>query len=386
MSLGLLFKAKPATDAALGGAVVGNISAQKTIVAETNILMDSKIKLKAKASLHILIQLKAMLEAGVPLLAAMRTLIVHAETPASGKALRKITQIVENGHDLSFAMQCLPRCFEPFVVHLLAAGEQSGAMDQSLGRSIDLLRKQIELGGKIRGALAYPGFLLFMTMAMTTGILVLLVPKFESMLMSKPDQLPGTTKIVLAASAFLRDSPMAALIAASFLLGGSYALMKSKKAQGAAFELAGHIPVLGTFIRKAYLARSVSTLALTLECGVPILAGIEHAREVARLPRLQSLWESAGVVVRDGHPMYTAFEDANLPPALIQMMIAGESSGCLDESLSTAADFLDRETQTALNTFTTLLGPATVMLAGAVVGFIVIALMTPILQMAKFVG
>ena len=84
--------------------------------------------------------------------------------------------------------------------------------------------------------------------------------------------------------------------------------------------------------------------------------------------------------------MHTALAKADLPPALIQMMVAGESSGSLDSSLRKAADFLDRETQAALEVFTSLLGPATVVIAGSMVGFIVVALMTPILQMAKFVG
>jgi type II secretory pathway component PulF len=84
--------------------------------------------------------------------------------------------------------------------------------------------------------------------------------------------------------------------------------------------------------------------------------------------------------------MYTALAGEDLPPALIQMIIAGESSGTLDTSLRRAAEFLDRETQAALNAFTSLLGPATVVIAGGVVGFIVIALMTPILTMAKYVG
>jgi type IV pilus assembly protein PilC len=78
--------------------------------------------------------------------------------------------------------------------------------------------------------------------------------------------------------------------------------------------------------------------------------------------------------------------DKEMPPALTQMIVAGESSGSLDSSLRKAAEFLDTETKAALNTFTSLLGPATVVLAGAVVGFIVVSLMTPILTMAKYVG
>ncbi len=152
------------------------------------------------------------------------------------------------------------------------------------------------------------------------------------------------------------------------------------------FDLLGNLPAVGDLIRKTYLARSVKTLALTLESGVPILTGLEHAGQVAQLPRLRGYWESAAAAVADGRPMHTALAKADLPPALIQMMVAGESSGSLDSSLRKAADFLDRETQAALEVFTSLLGPATVVIAGSMVGFIVVALMTPILQMSKFVG
>ncbi|RMH02487.1 MAG: type II secretion system F family protein [Planctomycetota bacterium] len=347
---------------------------------------ERRLKIKPKETLHFLVQLRAMLAAGVPLLAALHTLRQHATSPAAARAIERIAVVVESGHDLSHALDCLPRCFPKYAVHLLAAGERAGALDESLGRSAELLDKQIKLSGKIKGALAYPGFLLFMTTVMTIGILVLLVPKFEEMLMSRPDQLPATTRLVLAASAFLRESPWLAAAAGAGLLVALVVLLRSRKARGAVFELASRAPILGTLIRKAYVSRSVTTLALTLESGVPILTGLEHAAEVSALPRLQEFWRRAAATVRDGRPLHQAMEGADLPPALVQMVVAGESSGALDSSLRTASAFLDRETQAALEVFTGLLGPATVALAGAVVGFIVVSLMTPILQMAKFVG
>lgn len=375
----------------IGGGSIGSSAtreegARPKVAPGESALVDEKAKLRHKESLHLLIQLKSMLEAGVPMLASLRTLIQHAESARQERILVKITTIVEGGNDLSFALACLPRCFESYVVHLLAAGERAGALDESLGRAIELMRKQMQLRGKIVGALAYPGFLLFFTATITTGILLFLVPKFEGMLMSKPDQLPGSTKIVLASSQFLRESPgLAAGVAAGVILGLIFAL-RNRKAQSIAFGALSHLPAVGTLIHKAYVARSVTTLALTLESGVPILTGLEHAEHVSSLPKLQQMWRRSRDVVREGKPLFTAMEGSEIPPALKQMMIAGESSGSLDESLRTAAHFLDRETDAALKTFTGLLGPMTVCIAGLVVGFVVIALMTPILQLSKFIG
>lgn len=379
----MLTKAKAKNDAVIGGSVSAVNKEKKS---DEPALVDERLKLKPKESLNLLIQMRAMLAAGVPLMAALRCLIEHANTPASERVLMRISHIVESGHDLSYAVDCLPRCFEKYVVHLLHAGEQAGNMDEALDRSIELLDNQIKLAGKIKGALAYPVFLLFMTAVMTTGILMFLVPKFENLLMKKPELLPWSTKLVLGASHVLRDSPQVVGAVALAIVVGLIVAVKSKKSRSAMFDAVSHAPVIGDFIFKAYLSRSVSTLALTLESGVPILTGLEHARQVSQLPRLQRVWDDAGKVVRDGRPLYTAFEGASLPPALVQMVVAGENSGTLDESLRRTAGFLERETQAALNTFTSLLGPATVVLAGAVVGFIVVALMTPILTMAKFVA
>jgi type IV pilus assembly protein PilC len=378
-------KSKSDAAAALGGVVGGRID-QPSEAQNGLALIDQKIKLQPKESLHVLIQLNAMLTAGVPLLAALRTLIEHANTPASERVLVRITSIVEGGYDLSHAFRCLPNCFESYVVHLVAAGEQAGALDEALDRSIELLDNQIKLGGKIKAALTYPGFLMFMTAIMTTGILYFLVPKFESLMMKKPDQLPWTTKLVLNASQMLRAQPELVIGVMAAVVVALVFLVKSKRSRGAMFDVVSHVPILGDLIFKAYLSRSVGTLALTLESGVPILTGLEHARQVSQLPRLQAHWEKTAAIVRDGQPMFTALEGEKLPPALVQMIVAGESSGSLDTSLRKAAEFLDRETQAALNAFTSLLGPATVVIAGGVVGFIVIALMTPILTMAKFVG
>jgi len=380
----LVKPAKQKSDAALiGGSIKAVVKEAKS---EGPALVDERLKLRPKESLNLLIQLRAMLAAGVPMMAALRCLIEHATTAPSERVLVRISEIVESGHQLSYAVDCLPRCFEKYVVHLLSAGEQAGNLDEALDRSIELLDNQIKLGGKIKGALAYPGFLLAMTGIMTTGILMFLVPKFESLLMKKPHLLPWSTKLVLGASHVLRKSPELVGFGAVAFIVAMVFLVKSKKSRGFLFDAVSHTPVIGTFIYKAYLSRSVSTLALTLESGVPILTGLEHARQVAQLPRLQRVWESAGEVVRDGRPLYTAFQGQDLPPAMIQMVVAGESSGTLDESLRRTAGFLERETQAALNTFTSLLGPATVVFAGAVVGFIVVALMTPILTMAKFVA
>lgn len=378
----MLTKPKVKTESVISGSV----AAAKDQKSDGPALVDERLKLKPKESLNLLIQMRAMLAAGVPMLAALRCLIEHAHTPSSERVLIRISHIVESGHDLSYAVDCLPRCFEKYVVHLLHAGEQAGNLDEALDRSIELLDNQIKLGGKIKGALAYPVFLLAMTGIMTTGILMFLVPKFESLLMKKPELLPWSTKLVLGASHVLRESPQVVGLTALAIIGGLVFAVKSKKSRAAMFDAISHSPVIGDFIFKAYLSRSVSTLALTLESGVPILTGLEHARQVSKLPRLQRVWEEAGRVVRDGRPLYVAFQDAGLPPALVQMVVAGENSGTLDESLRRTAGFLERETQAALNTFTSLLGPATVVLAGAVVGFIVVALMTPILTMAKFVA
>ena len=386
MSLGIL-KKKSSGESALGGYVEPERSADggdRTATGPAH--LEPKLKLKPKEARNLLIQLRSMLVAGVPMLAALRCLIEHAGSPASEKVLRKITTVVESGHDLSYALDCLPRCFEKYIVHLVHAGEQAGALDESLERAIQLLDNQIRLGSKIKGALAYPGFLLFMTTVMTTGILVFLVPKFENLLMKKPEMLPWSTRLVLGTSQVLRESPQTVGLAALGLAIAVFLALRSKKVRGALFDFISKTPVVGTFIYKAYLSRSVGTLALTLESGVPILTGLDHARQVAHLPRLQEVWTNAAAVVREGHPLHTAFEGADLPPAFVQMVIAGENSGSLDDSLRRAAVFLDRETQAALETFTGLLGPATVVIAGAAVGFIVVSLMTPILTMAKYVA
>lgn len=389
MSLSTAFKRKKSgrTDEVLGGgAVAGQAERERHASGEGPALVDPRLKLKPKEALQILIQMRAMLDAGVPMLAAIRTLIEHAATPISERVLQKISSTVESGHDLSYAIDCLPNCYEKFVVHLVSAGEQSGALEDALQRAIDLMDSSIKLNGKIKAALAYPGFLMFMTVTMTVGILMFLVPKFESLLMKRPDQLPWTTKLVLGASNVLRDSPAVVGVFALAVVVGLIVVVKSKKARSVMFEGVSHLPVVGDLIFKAYLSRSVGTLAMTLESGVPILTGLEHARQVGELPRLQECWDDAAIVVREGQPMFTALEKQDLPPALIQMIVAGESSGSLDTSLRRAAEFLDRETQAALETFTGLLGPACVVFAGGVVGFIVISLMTPILTMAKYVG
>ncbi|NQU49036.1 MAG: type II secretion system F family protein, partial [Planctomycetes bacterium] len=179
MSPSILMGNKVAKGGALGGSISASKDRPQRHATHDSALVDTRLKIRTKESLYLLIQLKAMLEAGVPMLASLRTLIKHAQSTKQEKVLQKITTIVEGGSDLSFALSCLPHCFESYIIHLLAAGERAGALDEALERAVELVRKQMSLRGKIIGALAYPAFLLFFTATITTGILVFLVPKFE---------------------------------------------------------------------------------------------------------------------------------------------------------------------------------------------------------------
>ncbi len=120
----------------------------------------------------------------------------------------------------------------------------------------------------------------------------------------------------------MRKSPGVAAIGAVTIIVGLIFIMKNQRFRGLVFHGISHVPIIGTFIHKAYIARSVTTLALTLESGVPILTGLQHAHDVSMLPNLQKMWIRSSEVVRDGLPLHSALAGPDLPPALMQMMIA----------------------------------------------------------------
>ena len=334
----------------------------------------------------IIRQLAGLLGAGLPLEESLATVADQAEKASARKILVALRSRVMEGHSLSAAMGDFPRAFPDLYQATIAAGEQSGRLDAVLLRLADYAEQREAFGRKTALALLYPVLLTIVALAVVTGLLAYVVPQITGVFEGFGAELPLLTRALLAISGFLsRYAWLLALAIALVVAAGWLAL----RVPAIRFERDGmllRLPVIGRLYRSAETARFVRTLSILVGSAVPLLDALTIASRVARNRVIQAAVEEAAGRVREGSSLNRALANTGrFPPLVVRLIAGGEKSGSLDEVLDRAADIEEREVETAMAVFMAVLEPALILVVGAIVLLIVLAILLPIFQLNQLV-
>ena len=332
-------------------------------------------------------QLAVMIDAGVPLAAALEGMVRQCENPTLASALSDIQRSVESGEPLSAAVAAFPKLFDPTAVNLIRASEASGTLPLILDRIATQSQAEQEMRQKVRGALMYPGAMLLMCISISAFLLVWVFPKLTPMFASRSLSLPGPTKLMMGLSESLRLGWYWWVLGIAAVLG---LFLYSRRQQWGRLALDWcwlRLPVLGPMLQKVSLSRSLRTLATTVSAGVPVLESIELARGVSGNLYFERAWQNVAEHVTAGRPINEALEGHPLfPPSLVQMIAAGESTGKLGQVLGKVGDYFDREVASAIKAATSLIEPVMVFVMGGVIGTIALAMLLPIFRLSGHGG
>jgi len=339
-------------------------------------------------------QLAMLLRSGMPLVPALSAIAEQLEgTPESPVANttakeRRLAQIitrlaydVDAGGSLSFALSKNPDIFSPLFVSMVAAGEAGGTVEETLLRLADMLEKKVRLTAKIRAAMAYPVMMVIVAVAVVAFLLSFVVPDITKVFIELNRALPWPTRLLIGISHFAGTYFILLLI---LTIAGLFMLRKKcKTARGRLafdrFKL--RLPVLGKLLLKIETARLSRTLSALLASGVSILNAIEIAKGVVANTVLASALDSVKDSVSKGGNVAEAVKQTRLFPPIVSHIIAtGQLSGELETGLANVADMYDGEVENTLKTAVSLLEPAVLLIMGLVIGFIVFAIMLPILE------
>jgi general secretion pathway protein F len=264
---------------------------------------------------------------------------------------------------------------------MVAAGEAGGAVEDTLLRLADMLEKKVRLTAKIRAALAYPIMMVIVAVAVVAFLLSFVVPDITKVFIEMNRALPWPTRLLIGISHFAGTYFVLLLILA---IAGLFALRKKcKTTQGRLTldRLKLRLPILGGLVLKVETARLSRTLSALLASGVSILTAIEIAKGVVANSILASALDSVRDSVSKGGDVAAAIKKTGFFPPIVSHIIAtGQLSGELETGLANIADMYDGEVENALKTAVSLLEPAILLVMGLVVGFIVFAIMLPILE------
>lgn len=331
-------------------------------------------------------QLASLLGASLPLEAALSATVEQAEKKHIAQTLSAVRADVRGGMRLAQALATRPRDFPAIYRALISAGEESGDLAQVMERLADYIEERNNLRSKILTAFIYPGVVGVVSIAIVIFLLSYVVPQVVSAFSQARQDLPGLTLAMLNASDFIRGwgGLCFALMTASFVAWRLY--LRNPVARLNWHSRVLRLPLLGRFVLGLNTARFASTLAILGAAGVPLLRALEAARQTLSNDRLSLSVSDATAKVREGVNLAPALRVENVfPPLLIHLIASGEKTGSLPPMLERAAQTLSRDIERRAMAMTALLEPLMIVVMGAVVLMIVMAVLLPIIEINQLV-
>jgi type IV pilus assembly protein PilC len=332
-------------------------------------------------------QFAAMLKAGVPLLQSFDIVGRGSANPRMTQMLSDIRADIETGSSLSEAFRKYPLLFDSLYCNLIEAGEAAGILEALLDRLAIYQEKTQELKSKIKSALTYPIAVLVVAFVVVAVIMIKVVPSFKEVFTSFGAELPGPTLVVMYMSEFFVSYWY--LIFGGIGGTGYFAFQswqRSPKIQMLVDRAMLKMPIFGTLVYKATVARWTRTLSTMFSAGVPLVEALDSVGGASGNGVFTIATEQIQRDVSSGVSLTSAMQTSALfPPMVLQMTAIGEESGALDQMLSKVADFYESEVDEAVKGLSSLMEPIIIVVLGTIIGGIVVAMYLPIFKIGQVV-
>ena len=332
-------------------------------------------------------QLATMMKSGIPLVQSFEIVAEGVDNPSMKSLVLKIRDDVSSGNNFADSIRKYPREFDDLFCNLVAAGEQSGALETMLDRLATYKEKSEALKGKIKKALNYPMAVIAIAIVVTGILLVKVVPQFAETFSSFGAELPAFTLVVMGLSDFAIDWWIWILLAMG-ATGFAFkeAMVRSKNFRESIERLSLRLPIVGDILKQSALARFTRTLSTTFAAGVPLPEGLASAAGATG----NVVYRNALMKVRDdittGLQLTYSLRMAQIFPIMIMQMVSiGEESGQLDDMLNKCANYYEAEVDNAVDGITALMEPLIMSVLGVLVGGLMIAMYMPIFQIGSVI-
>jgi general secretion pathway protein F len=331
-------------------------------------------------------QLATLLRSGLPLEESLQAVAEQTEKPRVQRIVLGVRSKVVEGHPLAEGLRDFPQAFPEIYRATVAAGEQSGKLDQVLERLSDYTESRQVMGQQVSNALVYPIVLIVLSFAIVSFLLAYVVPQVVAVFESGHQELPLATRILIGTSDLIRNYWYYAVVVLVLFTWGFRRWLKGPEARLRFDRFLLRLPLAGKLIRGLNTARFSRTFSILTASAVPVLDALRISADVVNNQPMKLAVVDAALRVREGAPIGKSLAARKLfPPMMIHLISSGESSGELESMLERAATNQEREMDGLLATMTNLLGPFMVVFMGAIVMFIVIALLLPIFQLNDLV-
>jgi type IV pilus assembly protein PilC len=340
-------------------------------------------RLSTKELVLISRQLSSLLSAGITIIRSLDMLYQQVETKKSKKCVGEIYEAIQSGKTLSDAFKDQREVLPSIMISMIAAGEESGRLDEIMSRLADHFLKESRLKNKISAAMVYPKILFFLTIAITVGLMTFLVPGIADTVADLGGELPKLTKIVMAISDSMVKFWYLYILVIGTAVYGFTTWKNSEKGSMTWAKWMLTIPIVGKATKMTASARFCRTVSTLLKSGISVLTSIEITAASLDNKILEKKLNEARLEIRKGTSLSKSIKGiTEFPPMIYAMTAIGEESGTLDSILEKAADYFEDEADAATTKMTTALEPIMLILMAIMVGLTVGAIAMPIFTMA----
>lgn len=331
-------------------------------------------------------ELATAVQAGLPLVQALRTIAKQGRSDRQRVMLGRIIEEVEHGKSLGDAMAVQGRSFSELTVNLVRAGEASGKLDEVLTQAADLLDRDVKLRRSVTAATLYPAILAGLIVVAVIVVVTFIVPKILKSIAGQIPTLPWPTRVVQGVAGFFADWWWLIIPA---VLVGFLATARTFRKPGPRMWLDTHllgVPILGRLLRDVAVARFTRTLGTLVSAGIPAVTALRVTKGTLGNKAMERVIDDVCDQVSAGRTIADPMEKSGyFPPMLVQIVNMGERSGRLDKLLNQAAGAFEDRTETSVKLFTTALPPLLVVMLACVVGFVVLSILLPLLELQEAV-
>lgn len=334
--------------------------------------------------------LSLMIKGGIPIAEALETLRDETRSRTFRKVLNDVLKRTLEGESLEKSFAKYPRIFNHFFLSVIRVGEKSGTLDENLRYLSLQLRKDYEMQGKVVSSLLYPALIISLAIVIVLVVIFFVLPKiipvFQALqVMGVVGQLPLATKILLNLGTFLKKYGLLIPIALIFLFLIFKFLQRIRFIKFCFDKISLSLPFLGQIFKNINLARFSRNLYTLLKSGMPILEALEICSDVLPNEVYRRNLSSIKSGVERGEKISSGLKKIpqNFPPVFSEMVLVGEKTGSLEESLLYLARFYSREADSTIKNISTLIGPILLIFIGILVVFIALATIIPIF---RFIG
>ena len=328
-------------------------------------------------------QLSTMVGSGMSLLRALYVMEEQTESEKLREAFVSVRKDVEAGISLSNALRRHPDVFNDLYIAMVAAGETGGILEGTLVRVADQLEKDAALRRQIKAAMVYPSVIGGFALLVLVALVAFLVPVFEKVFKDFGGELPAITKVTVALSHTVTGKPYILVAAVALMVFAFRKWKGSEKGRIQWDRLKLKFPMkIGDIVQKVAMARFSRTFSGLIAAGVPMLEAIDITGRTSGNKVVEMAMDRVRESVKRGGSLTAPMREVPeaFPAMVVQMIGVGEETGALDPMLTKIADFYEEQVAAAVKALTSILEPLMIIVIGAIVGFIVIAMYLPMFK------